>query len=694
MVLFGSQETHCVSSMGCLSKLRQEDSLCDAYLVVGDQRIPAHRCVLVAGSDYFRARFVGPLRDDDKPDVDLSSVDSNAAYVEKVVHFMYEGVVDIDQENLEALLKLASFLLISKLKDYCSMFMEKTRSVDTIVKYYLLAAVYAIDTENSLKETVRTRFHDWLMFDESVLQVTPNQIRFLLKTCNIFDHCSYTDMVKFIKDWVKTGNSESHEVLGCELLESARKMKHRRLTQENSNEEKSNEMDKLKLFLQAEGPDADHIIKLTKSPDDLKMDERNVDCTKSESAEQLDTHSCRSSISDSEPMVLTISPKQCLKKALEERPWTNSIEGTQLSFEKTRAIFDVCAYVPKTRTWYRLNEGQYRGFYKRVVFERGCWQFTARMDTMYCLPYARCYGNEELDFLSLLDFRFRRISYRGMLQLLEPDERDFDNMCIVTDDNTVYLVSLISDISSDIPKYFKCFKLTSNNKWEFVFRSQTTFDASAEGMVSAAFSAVSNEMLLIFSSVTDRIFSLYNEHSSDKQPDMIPCELFAFVANLGNDEPSQVTVHRLSVELDISDTSCSWQILQDENQFYLLADEHINGGFRLAHKYKYVYHSKVLTPVNSNKEVIGESIVMKGEVPRSNQVLYTAASNDDHSVWLFKGNDQNTSTLTEASVDSNGNTVIQAHKPPPFTCVTAFVAGKISRDCLDAATPVKRYLED
>ena len=175
---------------------------------------------------------------------------------------------------------------------------------------------------------------------------------------------------------------------------------------------------------------------------------------------------------------------------------------------------------------------------------------------------------------------------------------------------------------------------------------------------------------------------------------MIPCELFAFVANLGKDEPSQVTVHRLSVELDISGTSCSWRILQDENQFYLLADEHVNGGFRLAYKYKYVYNSKVLTPVNSNKEVIGESIVMKGEVPTSNEVLYIAASNDDHSVWLFKGNDQNTSTLTEASVDSNGDTVIQAHKPPPFTYVTAFMAGKIRRDCLDAATPIKRYLED
>ena len=500
-------------------------------------------------------------------------------------------------------------------------------------------------------------------------------------------------MLKFIIDWVKTGNSESHDVLGRELLESAPKKKHCWLTEQNSNKEKSYEMDKLKLILHDEGPDSDLMIKLTQSLDDLKIDETNVDCKSSESAEQLATASCRSSISDSEPMLLTISPKPCLKKALEELPWTNSREGTKLSFKRTRTIFDICAYVPKTRTWYRLNEGQYRGIYKHIVFERGCCQFMARMDTMYCLPYAISYGKEEIDLLSLRDFSFRSISYCGMLQHLEPDERDFDHMCIVTDDDTVYLVSLISDMSFiPKPKYFKCFKLTSNNKWEFVFRSQTTFDASSEGMVSAAFSAFSNEMLLIFSSFTDRIFSLYEEHSSDKQPDMIPCELFAFVANLGNDEPSQVTVHRLSVELDISDTSGSWQILQDENQFYLVADVHINVGFRLAYRYKYVYHSKVLTPVTSNKEVVGESIVMKSEVP--NQLLYTAASNDDHSVWLFKGNDQNTSTLTEASVDSNGNTVIQAHKPPPFTCVTAFMAGKISRDCLDAATPVKRHLED
>ena len=146
--------------------------------------------------------------------------------------------------------------------------------------------------------------------------------------------------------------------------------------------------------------------------------------------------------------------------------------------------YNICAYVPKTRAWYLLNEGQYRGIYKHIVFERGCWQFTAWKD-----------------LLSLHDFSFRSISYCGPLQHLEPDERDFANeKCIVTDDNTVYLVSLISDISCiPKPKYFKCLKLTPNNEWEFVFRSQTTFGASdhSEGIVSAAFSAFSNEMLLI-----------------------------------------------------------------------------------------------------------------------------------------------------------------------------------------------------
>lgn len=700
MVLFGTKETHCVSSMDSLVKLRQDDSLCDAYLVVGHQRIPAHRCVLVARSDYFRARFIGPLRDEDKDDVDLSFVANNAVYVEKVIDFMYEGVIDIDQENLEAFLKLASFLLISKLKEYCSIFMEKTRSVNTIVKYYILSADYAIDgIEKSLKETVRTRFHDWLIFDESVLQVTPDQIRFLMEACDIFHYCAYTDMLKFITEWVKKGKSESHDNLGCELLELLSKIKHHCYSDKNLNEEKSNIIETLKLSLRDKGPESDFMFKLHQLLDDLNIEETSADNMKSESpSDQLDTASSRSTICDSEPMVLAISPKPCLKKALESRSQTNTEEDNELPFESTDAIFDICVYVPRTRTWYHLNEGQYRGFYKNIVYEEGNWHFTARMDTMYCLsPYARRYGKMVIDLLSLHDFSFRKICYRYALRL-EP-ELSSQNMIIVSDDNSVYLVSLISGDSyfGDFLgsfSYFKCFKLTSSNEWEFVFRSPTIENKIRYGGIfSAAFSAISNEMLLIYGIVIPESYSSYAKLGPDWNPAVIQRELFAFVADIGHGGSSKVKVKTLSAGFHGSRPSCSWGILQDENQFYLLENEYLNTGFRLAYRYKYVYHSKCLTPVSSNEEVIGESIIMKGEEPESLYMQYVEASNDGRSVWLFNGNDQNSSTLTEATVGCDGSTVFQAHKPPPFTCVTAFMAGKINRECLAGSTPVARYLE-
>ena len=676
--------------MESLSKLRREDGVCDAYLIVGDQRIPAHRCVLVTGSDYFRARFLGPLKEVDKPDIDISSITSGAAYVEKVVDFLYEGVIDIDQKNLEPFLKIASFLLISKLREYCTEFMEKTNDVSTIVKYYLLAADYMIpDIEKRLQPTVRTRFHDWLIFDKSVLQVSPDQLQFLMQTCDVFEFCSETDILKFTIDWVKAGKTKACDDLVDELLELV-KMKSRYSTNEKSNEEKRSTFEVLTSILQDKKAESEFMIKLHQALADLNIDETNADVQKSGSTSvQLDAASSSSTISVAEPMVLAISPKPCLKKALNERPQTNDSEDNKLPFKKNRAIFDICAYVPRKKAWYLLKEGQYNGLFKNIVYEEGCWYFCALFDTIYCLsPTYRCYGKEELDLISLRDFRYHTLSYHGMTLDLEPDERAFQNVCIVGDHKTVYLVSLISDIAYDLePRYFKCFKLTPRNKWAFVFRSPTFEDDSRyQGIVSGAFSAISNEMLLIYGVVTPRS---YPENRPDEIPDNVPCELFAFVAEIGNGKSLQVKVHRLSAEFH---KSRSWQILQDENQFYLLEDEYTAAGFRLAYRYKYVYHSKALTSVNSNVEIVGDATMLSDD-PESLYLQYKEASNDGRSVWLFSGSEeQNASILTEATIDSDGNTVVQSHKPPPFSCVTAFMAGKINSDCLAGALPVTRYL--
>ena len=122
MVLVNYEETHCPSLLGAVNQLREESRLCDAFLVVNGQKIPAHRCVLVDVSDYFNSRYLGPLSED-TPDVDLSSITDDADSVESVVNFIYTGQIEIDPENIKSLLKIAAFLLLSKLEQHCINFM-------------------------------------------------------------------------------------------------------------------------------------------------------------------------------------------------------------------------------------------------------------------------------------------------------------------------------------------------------------------------------------------------------------------------------------------------------------------------------------------------------------------------------------------------------------------------------------------
>ena len=72
---------------------------------------------------------------------------------------------------------------------------------------------------------------------------------------------------------------------------------------------------------------------------------------------------------------------------------------------------------------------------------------------------------------------------------------------------------------------------------------------------------------------------------------------------------------------------------------------------------------------------------------------YDASTDDGKSVWFFAGDRYKASSLSEVSFDSEGKLSVQRHAPPPFSCVTIFVAGKVSSETLSKATEITRYLD-
>lgn len=59
-------------------------------MIAGNKRIPAHRLILCAGSEYFSAMFTSGLRETNQSEVELQYVDGNA--LNALVQYCYTGM--------------------------------------------------------------------------------------------------------------------------------------------------------------------------------------------------------------------------------------------------------------------------------------------------------------------------------------------------------------------------------------------------------------------------------------------------------------------------------------------------------------------------------------------------------------------------------------------------------------------------
>ena len=220
MVLLRHGGEHFPNLMVNLNNLRKEGSLCDIDIVIGDTRIRAHKCVLAAGSDYFKSLFCGPMKQN-VSEVDLTTVIDDIESVTAVIDFLYTGDINIDNENLGLVLKLSSFLVMDMLRGMCIDYMEANQDLDNCIQFYLLASEFMVPKFNQIfAKAVSSRFGDYLIFSDCSLKVSPNQLKYLVDSCNVFDYCSDLDIILFIIDWVADSKTEEHELVGCEVIDA------------------------------------------------------------------------------------------------------------------------------------------------------------------------------------------------------------------------------------------------------------------------------------------------------------------------------------------------------------------------------------------------------------------------------------------------------------------------------------------
>lgn len=106
-------------------------------------RISAHRLILFGASAYLKTLFETPLKEKDQSvfKVPVGTGD----ILEQVVDFCYRNQIDINDDNVDALLMVASYLQITELETKCAEFLKDTMRPTNCLGIWKMAEHYALN---------------------------------------------------------------------------------------------------------------------------------------------------------------------------------------------------------------------------------------------------------------------------------------------------------------------------------------------------------------------------------------------------------------------------------------------------------------------------------------------------------------------------------------------------------------------
>ena len=138
-----SQEAmFCATVMKTLNEFRKEETLCDVTLKVQGMCFPAHRNVLSANSEFFKALFANEMKEKSENVVRMDEFEPKV--LEQLLTYMYGGGITIEKENALDVAIGADFLILTELKEKACEFLISNLDSENCLFLLYMAEKYNV----------------------------------------------------------------------------------------------------------------------------------------------------------------------------------------------------------------------------------------------------------------------------------------------------------------------------------------------------------------------------------------------------------------------------------------------------------------------------------------------------------------------------------------------------------------------
>ena len=215
-----------------LDEFRKSDLLCDVTVRTKGQDFPAHRCVLSAGSPYFRALFTTELKVRESEDNLIQLTEITCDAFTEVLKFIYTGKAAINSSNVQDVVIAADYLIIPSLKSKASLFLERSINVSNCLALESFASQYSCE---SLKQAAVTySLENFVVVAKSsdFQSLELKKVKELLSDDKInvpHEEDVYEAMIRWVKHEVESRERFLPELLKCLRLFSMSKYSLRQI---------------------------------------------------------------------------------------------------------------------------------------------------------------------------------------------------------------------------------------------------------------------------------------------------------------------------------------------------------------------------------------------------------------------------------------------------------------------------------